>query len=41
MNECENRSSSVGVDSLINFETIKYYNAEEIETQRYKNYFEM
>jgi ABC-type transport system involved in Fe-S cluster assembly fused permease/ATPase subunit len=36
MNECEKYAGAIGVDSLINYETIKHYNAEELETQRYK-----
>uniref|UniRef100_A0A915CVN3 Uncharacterized protein n=1 Tax=Ditylenchus dipsaci TaxID=166011 RepID=A0A915CVN3_9BILA len=37
MNECENKSSSIGVDALLNYETIKYYNAEDLEVKRYKD----
>ncbi|KAL7071190.1 hypothetical protein ACQ4LE_009072 [Meloidogyne hapla] len=36
MNESDKRAGAIGVDSLINYETIKHYNAEELETQRYK-----
>jgi ABC-type transport system involved in Fe-S cluster assembly fused permease/ATPase subunit len=35
LNDLENDSSSKLIDSLINFETIKYFNAEKFETQRY------
>jgi ABC-type transport system involved in Fe-S cluster assembly fused permease/ATPase subunit len=41
MNECENKSTSIGVDSLLNYETIKYYNAEDLEVQRYKDAYMM
>lgn len=35
MNEKENYSRSIGVDSLLNYETVKYYNAEELEVDRF------
>ncbi|KAI1721234.1 ABC transporter domain-containing protein [Ditylenchus destructor] len=41
MNECENKSSSIGVDSLLNYETIKYYNAEDLEIRRYRDSYEI
>jgi len=41
MNESENRASSIGVDSLINYETIKHHNAEEMEIDRYRKAFEV
>jgi len=36
MNECDKRAGAIAVDSLINYETIKHFNAEELETQRYR-----
>lgn len=41
MNEDENRASSIGVDSLLNYETIKYYNAEELEVNRFKDAYKL
>lgn len=38
MLEWENKTSSVVVDSLINFETVKYFSNEEWETKRYDDY---
>ncbi|KAI9142821.1 P-loop containing nucleoside triphosphate hydrolase protein [Paraphysoderma sedebokerense] len=35
MIELDNRSNQIGVDSLLNFETVKYYCAEDFETDRY------
>jgi ATP-binding cassette, subfamily B, heavy metal transporter len=35
MNELESRASSRAVDSIINFETVKYFNNEAFEAQRY------
>jgi ABC-type transport system involved in Fe-S cluster assembly fused permease/ATPase subunit len=35
MIEFDNRTSQMGVDSLLNFETVKYYGAEEFEILRY------
>ncbi|CDS39599.2 ATP binding cassette sub family B [Echinococcus multilocularis] len=35
MNEMDNVRSVVAVDSLMNFETVKYYNAEAFEVERY------
>ncbi|VDK57778.1 unnamed protein product [Anisakis simplex] len=35
MNERENRSRTIGVDSLLNYETVKYYNAEQLEVKRF------
>uniref|UniRef100_A0A914X1U6 ATP-binding cassette sub-family B member 6 n=1 Tax=Plectus sambesii TaxID=2011161 RepID=A0A914X1U6_9BILA len=32
--------SAMGVDSLLNFETVKYYNAEDYETRRYRTALE-
>lgn len=40
MNEAENYASSIGVDSLLNYETIKYYNAEALEVNRYRKAYE-
>uniref|UniRef100_A0A914V398 ABC transmembrane type-1 domain-containing protein n=1 Tax=Plectus sambesii TaxID=2011161 RepID=A0A914V398_9BILA len=36
MNKAEDAFRAIGVDSLLNFETVKYYNAEEYETDRYR-----
>lgn len=35
MNRAENEAGSHSVDSMLNFETVKYYNAESYETERY------
>lgn len=35
MNDMDNFKSAVAVDSLMNFETVKYYNAETFEVERY------
>ncbi|KAI9218496.1 P-loop containing nucleoside triphosphate hydrolase protein [Blastocladiella britannica] len=35
MIELDNKTSQIGVDSLLNFETVKYYGAEQFEIQRY------
>ena len=37
MNKDDNERNAKGVDSLINFETVKYYGAEEYETGRYRD----
>ncbi|ELU17805.1 hypothetical protein CAPTEDRAFT_221936 [Capitella teleta] len=37
MNILDNERNSRGVDSLLNFETVKYYNAEEFEVNRYRD----
>jgi ATP-binding cassette subfamily B (MDR/TAP) protein 6 len=34
-NELENKMSACAVDSLLNFETVKYYGAESFEVKRY------
>ena len=36
MNESENKTRTRAVDSLLNFETVKYYGAEEHEVKQYK-----
>ena len=36
MNKDDNDRNAKGVDSLLNFETVKYYGAEEYETERYR-----
>ncbi|GAB6026750.1 Homocysteine S-methyltransferase 1 [Chamberlinius hualienensis] len=36
MNQLDNAVNSTAVDSLLNFETVKYYGAEDFEVQRYK-----
>ncbi|KAL5110602.1 ATP-binding cassette sub-family B member 6 mitochondrial [Taenia crassiceps] len=35
MNDTDNAKSAVAVDSLMNFETVKYYTAEDFEVERY------
>jgi len=35
MNDADNDSMSKAVDSLLNYETVKYFNAEELEVSRY------
>lgn len=35
MNERDNESRAIGVDSLLNYETVKYYNSELLETKRF------
>mmetsp|Transcript_52157 Transcript_52157/g.136339 ORF Transcript_52157/g.136339 Transcript_52157/m.136339 type:complete len:104 (-) Transcript_52157:818-1129(-) len=35
MNQAENQASARSVDSLLNFETVKYFNAEEREADRW------
>lgn len=37
MNENENKASGIAVDSLLNYETVKHYNAEQLELKRYKD----
>lgn len=37
MNELDNYARTKAVDSLLNFETVKYYNAESFEVNRYDN----
>ena len=36
MNLADNEQRSKGVDSLLNFETVKYYGAEDYEINRYR-----
>lgn len=36
MNQADNEQRSKGVDSLLNFETVKYYGAEPYEIDRYE-----
>lgn len=36
MNEMENKSSGIGTDSLLNYETVKYYGNEEFEVNRFR-----
>lgn len=44
-NQYENRASSIAFDSLLNYETVKYFNQEQLEVERYnkvlKQYAEM
>lgn len=37
MNTADNEQRTKAVDSLINFETVKYYGAEQFEIDRYRN----
>ena len=37
MNKTDNDRFAQGVDSLLNFETVKYYGAEKYETERYRD----
>ncbi|KAF2077174.1 hypothetical protein CYY_001495 [Polysphondylium violaceum] len=38
MNSMDNEASNKMMDSLINFETVKYFNNEKLEVERYHNY---
>ncbi|KAL1476061.1 hypothetical protein MTO96_036802, partial [Rhipicephalus appendiculatus] len=40
MNQLDNAAQARGVDALLNFETVKYYNAEEYEVSGYKECIE-
>lgn len=35
MNKAENQSGNLAVDSLLNYETVKYFNNEKYEAERY------
>ena len=35
MNETESKANTTAIDALINYETVKYFNNEQLETQRY------
>ena len=37
MNKMDNAMSATAVDSLLNFETVKYYGAEKYEVEQYHN----
>jgi ATP-binding cassette subfamily B (MDR/TAP) protein 6 len=37
MNERDNATRAKAVDSLLNFETVKYYGAEQYEVDRYRS----
>lgn len=39
MNAMESEASSKAIDSLINYETVKYFNNEKMEAERYDKYF--
>ncbi|CAH8549655.1 unnamed protein product [Schistosoma margrebowiei] len=39
MNNLDNQKNTKAVDSVLNFETVKYYNAEQFETDRYNQAF--
>lgn len=39
MNLADNEARSISVDSLLNFETVKYYNAEQYEVGRFRDAF--
>lgn len=36
MNQKDNEANAKAVDSLLNFETVKYYEASDWETERYR-----
>ncbi|VAH40442.1 unnamed protein product [Triticum turgidum subsp. durum] len=38
MNKADNASGAVAVDSLLNYETVKYFNNEQFEVQKYDKY---
>ncbi|XP_006650034.1 ABC transporter B family member 25, mitochondrial isoform X1 [Oryza brachyantha] len=38
MNKAENASSTVAVDSLLNYETVKYFNNDQFEVEKYDKY---
>eukprot|EP00761_Pharyngomonas_kirbyi_P014531 gb/GECH01014561.1/.p1 GENE.gb/GECH01014561.1/~~gb/GECH01014561.1/.p1 ORF type:complete len:705 (+),score=113.21 gb/GECH01014561.1/:1-2115(+) len=38
MNDCDTKGNAVAIDSLINYETVKYFNNEEHEVKRYDKY---
>ncbi|KAL6902023.1 hypothetical protein ACP4OV_004899 [Aristida adscensionis] len=38
MNKADNASSTVAVDSLLNYETVKYFNNEQFEVEKYDKY---
>jgi ATP-binding cassette subfamily B (MDR/TAP) protein 6 len=35
MNQCDNEVKAKAVDTLLNFETVKYYGAEDYESNRF------
>ena len=37
MNELDNKARAISVDSLLNYETVKYYGCEEFEVNRFEN----
>ena len=37
MNDKENKMGAIGTDSLINYETVKYFGNEDFEVKRYRN----
>ncbi|VDQ02304.1 unnamed protein product [Trichobilharzia regenti] len=39
MNNLDNQKSAKAVDAVLNFETVKYYNAEQFEVNRYNEAF--
>jgi len=38
MNAAENMANNKAIDSLLNYETVKYFNAEDVETKQYEKY---
>lgn len=36
-NTKDNRARQLAIDSLLNFETVKYYNAEKYEVEKYRD----
>lgn len=41
MNNQENSIGAIGTDSLLNYETVKYYGNEKFEVERYKKTIEL
>lgn len=37
MNAADNQAGAIAMDSLLNYETVKYYGNESLEYRRYKN----
>jgi len=37
MNEADNKQRTTAVDSLLNFETVKYYGAEQYEVNKFED----
>ena len=37
MNKADEKAATRAIDSLLNYETVKYFNAEEVEAERYNS----